>query len=94
MLNTDQMISVEQLKVIEEKMKVQEIEEYLASDNFDDNYFEKLIPYYKCILDEDFKSNQIHYIHEIAFLKGCGYKVFRSTKGLHKLQYVDYIELT
>ena len=76
------------------KVKMEEIEENLSSENFDPNFFQENVSYYAELLDEDYVSNQYDYVHEVAFLKGLGYRIFRNSKGKHMLKYEDYIELT
>lgn len=81
---------------IEEKLKMQEIEEHLQDDLFDWDHVEYLteqIPYFTKLLDEDFKVNKTHYALEVLALKECGYKVFRNSQGQHKLQYADFSEI-
>lgn len=81
---------------IEEKLKMQEIEEHLQDDLSDWDHVEYLteqIPYFTKLLDEDFKTNKTHYALEVFALKQWGYKVFRNSQGQHKLQYVDFSEI-
>ena len=75
------------------KLKFDEIEKNLSSEDYDEDFLNKLIPYYENLLDEDYINNQYDYIHEIAGLKGLGYRVFRNTNGAHRLKYDDALEL-
>lgn len=75
------------------KLKFDEIEKYIASDDYDEDFLNKLIPYYEKLLDDDYKNNHTDYIHEVAGLKGLGYKVFRNTEGVHRLKHAYELEL-
>ena len=81
---------------IEEKLKLQEVAEHSKYESLDwdyAGYLIGLIPYYSKLLDDDFKTNKTHYAIEVSALKEWGYKVFRNSQGLHKLEYVDFIEI-
>lgn len=75
------------------KLKFDEIEKNLSSEDYDEDFLNKLIPYYENLLNEDYKNNQYDYIHEVAGLKGLGYRVFRNSNGAHRLKYDDVLEL-
>lgn len=75
------------------KLKFYEISNNLESEDYDEDFLLKLIPYYEDLLNEDYKNNQYDYIHEVAGLKGLGYRIFRASDGKHKLKYNDSLEL-
>lgn len=75
------------------KLKFDEIEKNLSSEDYDEDFLNKLIPYYENLLNEDYKNNQYDYMHEVAGLKGLGYRVFRNPEGVHRLKYDDSLEL-
>jgi len=75
------------------KLKFDEIEKNLSYEDYDEDFLNKLIPYYEKLLNEDCKNNQYDYIHEVAGLKGLGYRVFRNSEGVHRLKYDDALEL-
>lgn len=70
--------------------KIMAVIHLMHEKGLDQNGTESLmeqIPYWTKLLDEEYAVDSFDYLSELRFIKGVGYRVFRNSKGKHKLVY-------